>query len=287
MKWEKLLMNLFIYRTEGFRLKILLTAVFSLLFFSCVALPDSDESGFFHVPSGVEESPAWMWNNLPINGNLVFIAAGPRMGNREEEAYSALENAAVQAGVFSGFWGASQDLVDSNVHGTDTNTRTHAYYNGPAADEALRRMDADKIWRNDEATWVRFILSPDRLIPQIDWVPEYIGNEPLWIRRMPEIPGWRVSVGMGGFHSSLIKTLKASDASALAAMIDLIHGSNRSITQSVEAGSETWYYSSGSHATYDRGFGDIYGFLVIARWLDDSGNSWSLAVCPEAENPIR
>jgi hypothetical protein len=224
---------------------------------------------------------------MPVDGNLVFIAAGARKGNRDEEAYSALENAAVQAGVFAGFWGASQDLVVSDVHGTDSNTRTHAYYNGPAADEALQKMDADKIWRNDEATWVRFILTPDQSIPQISWNPEYIGGEPSWIRQAPEIPGWRVSIGMGGGQSSLIKIFKASDASALAAMIDLIHGSNRSITQSVEAGSETWYYSSGSHATYDRGFGDVYGFLVIARWLDSDGNGWSLAVCPEDENQFQ
>jgi hypothetical protein len=70
-------------------------------------------------------------------------------------------------------------------------------------------------------------------------------------------------------------------------MIDLIHGSTRSITQSVEAGSETWHYSSGSHGTYDRGFGDVYGFLVIARWLDSDGNGWSLAVCPEDENQFQ
>lgn len=261
-----------------------------LLFYSCTSTsqqPETEMPETVHVPPAAKDSPQWLWDSRPGNGELVFVAAGPRMGNRDDEIYSALENAAVQAGTFAGFWGASQDLVLSDVQGTSFNTRTHAYYNGPAADEALQKMDADKIWRNGEATWVRFILTDGPSIPPVNWTPDYIGGSPSWIHKIPEIPGWRVSVGMGGYQSSLLKTIKKADASALAAMLDLLHGANRSITQSVEAGSETWHYSNSNQSTYDRGFGDVYGFLVIARWLDEEGNGWSLAICPEKENQIQ
>jgi hypothetical protein len=61
--------------------------------------------------------------------------------------------------------------------GTDWNTRTRARYDGSAEDSAKVNMDADAIWRTEEATWVRFILDDPR-VPVINWTPVYRGRRP-------------------------------------------------------------------------------------------------------------
>jgi len=250
---------------------------------SCLTAPPPDEAETRPPkPASLPESPAWMWNLAPEDGTLVFVGVGGRRGNRDEESYAALEDAALQAGVYAGFWGASQDLVVSDAGGTGQEGRTRARYNGPASDAALQAMDAEEIWRTDEATWVRFTLeSRDFRAPE--WRPRFRDGEPEWIRRTPDIPGYQVSVGLGGERSTLARSLRGADVSALADMIDRFHGANRTVNTTEKRGGATWSQGGGTSATYDRGFGEVEGFLVIARWVDAQGNAWSLAVSPVSE----
>jgi hypothetical protein len=141
-------------------------------------------------------------------------------------------------------------------------------------------MDAQEIWRTGEATWVRFTLD----YPGIGNIPletDFSGGMPGWIRRPPQIPGYVTSVGSGSRRSTLAGTIKGADVGALAAMIDNFHGENRAVNVSRETGGSYGSSSSGASASYDRSFGEVRGFLVIARWVDGAGTAWSLAVCPE------
>jgi hypothetical protein len=248
-----------------------------LILSSCVSHPEKPSA---QVPPAYPDSPAWLWHSGPEEGRLVFVGAGPRRGNRDEEAFSALEDAALQAGVYSGFWGASQDLVLSSSAGTDWNTRTRVRYDGPASDRAKQEMDAREIWRTGEATWIRFTLDLPG-ISVISLETDFSGGMPGWIRRPPQIPGYITSVGSGGRRSTLAGTIKGADVGALAAMVDNLHGANRAVNVSRETGGSYGSSSSGASASYDRGFGEVRGFLVIARWVDGKGTAWSLAVCPE------
>jgi len=250
---------------------------------SCTTGPVEHKAAPPPVPASLSDSPSWLWDSRPENGRLVFIAAGGRRGNRDDEALAALDDAALQAGVYANFWGASQDFVVSDGGGTDWNTRTRARYDGSAEDSAKVNMDADAIWRTEEATWVRFILDDPR-VPVVNWRPVYRGGVPEWIRRTPEIPGYHVTVGIGGERSTLAKTIKGSEVSALAGMVDLLHGASRTVTASRETAGAIGNTDSAATASYDRGFGEVNGFLIIARWVDDTGNAWSLAVCPVDAN---
>jgi hypothetical protein len=270
---------------NGRYLRVLVAFLALAITFTCVscATPSIIGKDRSKVPTAAKDTPPWLWDSRPQGSTIVFVAAGPRRGNREDEAQVALENASVQAGVYSGFWGASQELVVSNSGGANLDSRTRARYNGPAADAARETMDADAMWRDSAATWVRFTLySPGVEIPV--WVPSFRGENPDWINRPPEIPGFHVTVGLGVERSTLAETIRGADVSALADMVDKLHGATRTVTQSREVGSETFYESSGSTSSYDRGFGEVIGFLIIARWMDDEGNAWALAVCPESFN---
>jgi hypothetical protein len=213
---------------------------------SCTTGPAEQEAAPPPVPVSLSDSPSWLWDSRPENGRLVFIAAGGRRGNRDNEALAALDDAALQAGVYANFWGASQDFVVSDGGGTDWNTRTRARYDGSAEDSAKVNMDADAIWRTEEATWVRFILDDPR-VPVINWTPVYRGGVPEWIRRTPDIPGYHVTVGIGGERSTLALTIKGSEVSALAGMVDLLHGASRTVTASRETAGAIGKHRLGRH----------------------------------------
>ena len=257
--------------------------LFTLILTACAGEAPGSGAETSLVPKPPTDAPMWLWDSRPQDGDLVFTAAGARQVSREEESVSALEDAALQAGVFAGFWGASQDYVTSTTGGTGRRERTRAYYDGAAADRAFETMDAERVWRDEEATWVRFRLSGIDF-PKFDWVPVFRGDGPAWPYTVPDIPGWRTAVGIGGTRSTMAGTLRSADEAALAEMVEQIHGASRSVTVSREASTETWSESSGAAASYGSGFGAVRGFLIVARWIDAKGNGWALAVCPRAWN---
>ncbi len=262
---------------------IIAAAVLITTIASCITLEKTPEKSN-PVQAEVTEDgiPPWLWDSRFSGDSLFFVAAGPRRSNREEEKLLALENAALQAGVFSEFWGSSQDFMISNQQGANFAERTRAYYDGEAMDLAIENMRAREIWVTEEGTWVKFELEkPD--IPRLNWQPDYVGGRPSWINRPPVIPGWVIAVGLGAEQSTLIRTIRRADEAALAAMILRIHGENSSLAIERTRSSATWSRTETSSAAYGKGFGSIRGFAVIARWHDKSG-VWSLAVCPEEWN---
>ncbi len=250
---------------------------------SCITLEKSpEESNPIQHEVTEDGTPLWIWDSRFSDDSLFFVAAGSRRSNREEEKLLALENAALQAGVFSEFWGSSQDFMISNQQGANFTGRTRAYYDGEAMDLAMKNMKAREIWVTEEGTWVKFQLERPE-IPHLNWQPDYVGGKPSWINKPPVIPGWIVTVGLGAEQSTLVRTFKRADEAALAAMILRIHGENSSMAIEKTQSSETWSRTEISSASYGKGFGSIRGFVVIARWHDKSG-VWSLAVCPEEWN---
>lgn len=262
---------------------VILTA---LALFSCTSAPQgTTEKGSLFVPSSAANTPGWIWDSRPTADKLVFVAAGTMKVNRDEEIVSALGDAAMQAGVFNGFWGSSQDFVTSTTGGTEWNDRTRAYYDGEAEDRAFDELKLSETWQTDDATWGRFYLELQGL-PSLTWTPQYQDGEPVWLKKVPDISGWKTAVGIGKSLSTLPKTLRAADEAALAEMIFQIHGSSRTVAISTETSTESWSESSGATASYGSGFGSVRGFLIIARWLDEGGNGWALAACPEKWNAV-
>ncbi len=253
---------------------------------SCAGAPEKTaEANSLFIPPAAADSPSWIWDSRPTNDKLVFVSAGTMKVNRDEEIVSALEDAAMQAGVFAGFWGSSQDFVTSTTGGTEWNERTRAYYDGEAADRAFEELKVSETWRADDATWGRFYMDPQGL-PDFTWTPKHRDGEPSWLKKVPEISGWRTAVGIGKIRSTLHKTLRAADEAALAEMISQIHGSSKTVTASRETSTESWSESTGATASYGSGFGSVRGFLIIARWLDEKGNGWTLAACPKKWNTV-
>ena len=249
---------------------------------SCASNETTEETVQPVIADAAPDAPKWFWDHRPSSGAVYFIGFGTRHKRREDEVYAALKEASVQAGVFESFWGASQDLVRSDFSGTDFNTRTKAHYNAQAADAALESLEVEDQWQNNQATWILFRLTTTKA-KAIHWQPGYPDGEPDWIRRPPMIPGYHVTIGSGAKKSSLAKTLRGADVSALAAMIDAFHGQTKTGTITGQQSSKTWSKSSGQSETYDRGFGEVRGFLVISRWVDKKGNAWSLAISPKLE----
>lgn len=249
---------------------------------SCATEAPAEQSPTVQPVNTVDGTPAWLWDSRSSGDSLVFIAAGPRRSNRDEEKLGALKNAALQAGVFSGFWGSSQDFVLSSRHGVNFAERTRAFYDGEAMDAAMKDLKAEEIWVSAEGTWVKFRLKKSG-IPPLNWQPESLGGRPTWINKPPEISGWLVAVGLGGQQSTLAKTVRKADEAALAELILQIHGANSTLTLEQTQSSATWSQTGTASAFYGKGFGNVRGFLVIARWHDESG-AWSLAVCPREWN---
>ena len=261
---------------------ILGSALTAFILSACAGSPEKNTAAP-PVPAAMQGSPAWLWDCRPSGSTITLVAAGKLRSNRNLEAYAALEKAAMYAGVFAGFWGANQDYVSSNVSGTGSDSLTRAHYNGPAADAALEQLEAVDLWRHSQATWAKFTLDVSSL-PPLNWAPEMNPDGPKWMRVPPVIPGWHVTVGLGGPQSTLVNTIGRAEEDALAQIVSLIHGKSLSLTTSREAASATYSESSGTSTIYERGFGEIFGFLVIGRWVDDKGQGWALAVAPVDRN---
>lgn len=257
-----------------------------MLFTSCVTeihVEKENTETPIEVSSTVNNIPSWLWDSIPSQDSVIFIASSPKLSSKKKEMLMALKNASVQAGVFSGFWGTSQDFILSNQFAANFSARTRAYYDGAAADESIDKFKAKNKWHSDEGLWVRFFLKESRL-PLLNWQIEYFQGEPTWLHSPPEISGWIVAVGFGGKQSTLAKAILQADTNALADLIQQIHGQNDTVsmtrTQSTQGSSQTDI----SSLSYAKGFGSVHGFIVIARWYNSSG-AWSLAVAPQSWNP--
>ncbi|MCG8451943.1 MAG: hypothetical protein MI717_02020 [Spirochaetales bacterium] len=265
-------------------LRFIIISILLGLLFGCATAPTASTP--IPVQSQYKpfrDAPDWLWTTIPEKDTLIFVTAGARRGNRDTEAYAALEAAALRAGVFAGFWGASQDFVSSSSQGTGADSRTRAHYDGAAEDDALANLEPTNLWRTDHATWVRFQLSlPEAL--SCSWTPDYKKGQPTWVYSPPEIPGWKVAVGLGAQQGNEARTLLRAEEDALAQMVQLLHGKTRTVGLSREATTATWRESQHSKTTYERGFGEVFGFLVLARWYDKKGQCWVLAACPEEKN---
>ncbi|RLW70425.1 MAG: hypothetical protein B6D68_00830, partial [spirochete symbiont of Stewartia floridana] len=190
---------------------------------SCVTSAPAAESQVSQEKSPPSTEFEWLLDTRPLGNTLVFVAAGPMHSNRDMEKLSALKDAAMQAGVFSSFWGSRQDFIVSSVHGTNLSERTRADYDGSAEDAALEQLEAVGEWVTDEGTWVKYQLEKND-IPAMNWQPEYLGGQPTWLHRPPEISGWLVTVGLGSHQSTLSKSIRKADEAALAEIVQRLYG---------------------------------------------------------------
>ncbi len=245
---------------------------------SCVTSAPVVESQVDQEKSTASTEFEWLLDTRPLGNTLVFVGAGPRHSNRDIEKLTALKDAAMQAGVFSGFWGSRQDFIASSVHGTSLSERTRADYDGNAEDAAFEQLELLGEWVTEEGTWGKYQLERND-IPSMSWQPEYMDGRPTWLHRPPEINGWLVAVGLGNHQSTLAKSIRKADEAALAEVVQRLYGENRTVNIDKTLSSQTWSQTDSASASYAKGFGIVRGFLVIARWYDDSG-AWSLAACP-------
>ena len=274
--------------------KVLFAAAVFLSLSSCVT-QGNNQFGSLPEAEPLYNGPDWLWYNPPEAGAVIVVASGALQSNRDSELTSARQDAARQVGIFAGFVGSSQYYVTLRNRGTAQSDQDKAYYSGKAEDIALEQLELLDSWQSETATWARFRLPLSTLgteappFPVFAWEPTYVdtrdgangmGNSPTWINTPPVIPGWHVSVAQGARQSSLSRTLRRAEETALFGMLQLLHG--RSNTRAIFRDQSTRNSSSSGAAidTYEQASGEVRGFMVISRWLDSDGTGWALAVSP-------
>lgn len=259
-----------------------------LIFSSCAGDPSTTGSSVVDdaIPPSpfAPEAPSWLWEIRPSGESPEFVAAGPRLYRRDDEADAALRDASVQAGVMSGFWGSGQSYRLTDAAATRRAVLTSARYDGPAADAALENLAPMETWRSEEATWIRYRWEGSR-IPEISWTPAPpISGRPAWTLKTPDIPGWYVAVGQSTRRSTMAKTLRGADESALAEMLAFLYARVKAVTETGQSGGSGGSSGGTINESYLVGSGPVEGFFILSRWVDGEGSGYALAICPRDIN---
>ncbi len=251
--------------------------------------PNGDEGPDINAafrPSGVLPGSGldWLADLRPEDEGLLFPGFSPRLGDREDEELRAARDAALRAARWFGTWGRNRYLQGK---GTGTWARAELLetdYLESLAPDLLENVTIIRSTRNEEGTFVLVRLKEESAVPFPAGGPAVPGNPPFWTRTPPRIDGWHVAVGLTARFSTLPKTLAAAEEAALAEMLVQLYGTVQARSASVGQTTESRTDAGAIAATYIEAEGLVRQFTVIAWWVDDKGQGWTLGVCPVSLN---
>ncbi len=215
--------------------------------------------------------------STPVEGVPVFVGVSPRRRDRDAELQAAREHAALQASRFFHLRGEA-------VFYTQRVGRRSGYVKSVSIDDdamLAERLAAElelfDFRREENGSIGRFSLPGYRIDP-IGFNSRDRLGKPVWLSRIPEIPGYYVGVGSAPRTRLISDSIENADREALFAIlaqlsVDLFSGRlERSVAgRGVSTGS----------ATVARAEGELVGFYVLDRWMDADGTFFTLAVCPK------
>jgi hypothetical protein len=258
-------------RREAWILISCLTIVTS--FTACVSAPNSGGVNP-QLPVGV------VLSTTPINNQPTFLGVSPRLKNREDEHAVLVQSAAIQAARYIRLSGEATLYSRRTARGTGYIHSISIDDDYALAAELESSLEPAGIHAFENGSFGRFVLTGFPSIAIGYSVPSGV-RAPRWRTAVPGIDGHFVGVGFAARKRLLVDTIENADREALYAILAEI---------AVEVQSERFeVVSSGSVSqsggtNLERAKGEITGFYILDRWIDENGSVYSLAVCPRIEN---
>ena len=225
------------------------------------------------------ENSQFVMNTLPISGNPRFFAAVQRKSNRDDELSAALLKASEQASKFIAVKATSKFYLEKINSSMKYMRDLEVLWDRDLALEMIDRLEILHIFQDRYGTYIIAEL-PDRQLNKVPFAPTTTNGVPDWTNRIPEIPGYIVSVGIALQSSYIADSFNAADDQALE---DL----SRQISVQIVTGKKQIENSVGSaslQTNYELSEVVIPGFYILDRWRSpDSRYYYSLAIAPIIE----
>jgi len=212
----------------------------------------------------------------PAGGMPVFFGSVQRMSNRDDEAAAALLNASEQASKFIAVKAVSKFYTEKLNTSMRYKHDLDVIWDRKLAIEMIDRLEVSRIIQDTYGTYITAVL-PDEAIDGIPWQQSSNGGVPSWTSRIPDIPGYIVSVGIALQTGYTADSFAAADDQALEDLarqvsVQLLSG-RKLIENSV--GTASWQTNLETSEVV------IPGFYIIERWrTPDAHYYYSLAAAP-------
>jgi hypothetical protein len=215
----------------------------------------------------------------PVNGIPVFFASVQRMSDRSKELPAALLQASEQASKFVAVKATAKFYSEKMNSSMKYMRDLDVIWDRELALEMIDRLEVSAILQDTYGTYITVKL-PDSRINYSNSARRFTGGAPEWTSRIPEIPGFIVSVGISLQTGYVADSFTASDNQALE---DLA----RQISVEVVSGKKLIENSVGTislQTNFEISEVVIPGFYILDRWrTPDSRYYYSLAITPDLQ----
>jgi hypothetical protein len=226
----------------------------------------------------------WIWYCAPRDGHPVFITSSGLRAVREEEKTYGLQSAAVQAAQFRSISGSYERLSRRHALSFGRMESSEVFFSQESALELYTGMEVLEEYTDNRGTYL--LTTHPEMEMEIDFTPEFLNGEPVWVTSPPRIPGYITAVGVAKMHRTFPDSLAAADEAAFLEMLNTVYGVIETETLHHSQTTEGSSRFSGSSSIQVTSEGEIRGFYILARWRDSRLNYYSLAVCPaEGQTP--
>ena len=218
-----------------------------------------------------------LWNTLP-QGNPVFFAASPRMGNREEEEEACIDRAAVQASKFIAAQAKAVFILQKTNVDVGYASDITVNYDKDLALSLREELTVEKALQDNEGTYILARLESVDM-DNIPFRPAARNGKPDWTDNPPDIPGYYTAVGITQRSRFIADSMNSADDLALG---DLVKQISISVKSSRSDISVDRVGTATDQIAYEEAEATVTGFYVIARWRSQDGSHfYSLAVAPK------
>jgi hypothetical protein len=263
---------------------LLLFLIPFLFFTACATIPgdanpDAGVPKKIIIPADSSSPDELFWNTLPDGNSPLFFGMSSRHGKRETEAASALEDAAKQASRYLFATGKVESVNRKSGTGTGFAQQVSIDYDQSDIEGLSGRLTVLKEYQDSKGTYI--VAQFDAALPRsISCSLKKTEGEPNWVTKLPQIPGYFVSIGIAQTKRLLADSIKAADEQAFA---DAIRQVNTEIKLLDKERTIDRLGTQVSTTGLETASGNIAGFYVISRGLSADGKYYySLAVCPES-----
>lgn len=189
---------------------VLFLVFLALILFSCTSAPDETNR-----TESNRSGDELIRGLRPRDGQAVFLGVSPRLHNRDNEYDQALLHAAEQASRYTRIAARYQLVTQRGGGSVGHIDEISADWDHHLADQLLETMSVLDSVQDSSGT---FLLATSPRIPPAPPVviPEtHHQDEPPWISRPPEIPGFIVTVGITRRSRRIRDSLDTADQDAL------------------------------------------------------------------------
>ena len=221
-----------------------------------------------------------MLETSPSDGSPRFFAYTGRMKDRDQEAVQCVLNAAEQASRFTAVKAVAKFYSEKVNSSIKYMRDLEVHWDRDLAVEMIDSLTVREIIQDTYGTYLVADLEGAAL--QIPYVPEMIRSEaPSWTISIPEIPGYRVSVGIALQTGYVADSFRAADDQALE---DLA----RQVSVEIFTGRKSIENARGTasiQTNLEISKVIIAEFYILDRWRSPDGRYYySLAAAPVSKS---